>query len=252
MPPCSRCSPCPPDARDPACAPRGAAPDRRKPNPLKDCRVRHPQARIKTAPAMDSAPGRHYTHPSPRGFGLADAQVAQLVEHATENRSVGGSIPPLGTICSFQSVLRSFKFIQNQRLEPLLRGRDVSRRAVASHRFAGMYVGIGRVPTKEMPTCRSPTSRFATSSRRTSLTNYSTAAACMCWSVRTAAVFGAWPIGSPASRSSFPSGLIPPRRWPMRASSAMKPRSSCSTARTRPPFASSIKWRHPQIARRAR
>ena len=25
-------------------------------------------------------------------------QVAQLVEHATENRSVGGSIPPLGTI----------------------------------------------------------------------------------------------------------------------------------------------------------
>ncbi|VFU10941.1 protein of unknown function [Methylocella tundrae] len=26
-----------------------------------------------------------------------DAQVAQLVEHATENRSVGGSIPPLGT-----------------------------------------------------------------------------------------------------------------------------------------------------------
>gem|GEM_PF-5997577 len=31
--------------------------------------------------------------PSPGG-----AQVAQLVEHATENRSVGGSIPPLGTI----------------------------------------------------------------------------------------------------------------------------------------------------------
>ena len=26
------------------------------------------------------------------------AQVAQLVEHATENRSVGGSIPPLGTM----------------------------------------------------------------------------------------------------------------------------------------------------------
>jgi hypothetical protein len=26
-----------------------------------------------------------------------NAQVAQLVEHATENRSVGGSIPPLGT-----------------------------------------------------------------------------------------------------------------------------------------------------------
>ena len=27
----------------------------------------------------------------------SNAQVAQLVEHATENRSVGGSIPPLGT-----------------------------------------------------------------------------------------------------------------------------------------------------------
>lgn len=27
-----------------------------------------------------------------------DAQVAQLVEHATENRSVAGSIPALGTI----------------------------------------------------------------------------------------------------------------------------------------------------------
>jgi hypothetical protein len=33
------------------------------------------------------------------GYGQRPgAQVAQLVEHATENRSVGGSIPPLGTI----------------------------------------------------------------------------------------------------------------------------------------------------------
>ena len=40
-----------------------------------------------------------YTRP-PRRARLrraSDAQVAQLVEHATENRSVGGSIPPLGT-----------------------------------------------------------------------------------------------------------------------------------------------------------
>ena len=35
---------------------------------------------------------------APRPRGAAWAQVAQLVEHATENRSVGGSIPPLGTI----------------------------------------------------------------------------------------------------------------------------------------------------------
>ena len=32
------------------------------------------------------------------GKVMAFAQVAQLVEHATENRSVGGSIPSLGTI----------------------------------------------------------------------------------------------------------------------------------------------------------
>jgi hypothetical protein len=31
----------------------------------------------------------------------ANAQVAQLVEHVTENHGVGGSIPPLGTIALF-------------------------------------------------------------------------------------------------------------------------------------------------------
>src|ERR1700730_13762215 len=35
--------------------------------------------------------------PRSRPLRLGSAQVAQLVEHATENRSVGGSIPPLGT-----------------------------------------------------------------------------------------------------------------------------------------------------------
>src|SRR5262249_38539980 len=34
------------------------------------------------------------------------AQVAQLVEHATENRSVGGSIPPLGTSLRILSQLQ--------------------------------------------------------------------------------------------------------------------------------------------------
>jgi hypothetical protein len=40
--------------------------------------------------------------PPPTGAQRAsrDAQVAQLVEHATENRSVAGSIPALGTILS--------------------------------------------------------------------------------------------------------------------------------------------------------
>ena len=35
--------------------------------------------------------------PVPAFREVDTAQVAQLVEHATENRSVGGSIPPLGT-----------------------------------------------------------------------------------------------------------------------------------------------------------
>src|SRR5438046_3650841 len=35
-------------------------------------------------------------------WALEYAQVAQLVEHATENRSVGGSIPPLGTIMAVE------------------------------------------------------------------------------------------------------------------------------------------------------
>ena len=39
------------------------------------------------------------------------AQVAQLVEHAIENRSVGGSIPPLGTITRVLLVLR-FRFLE--------------------------------------------------------------------------------------------------------------------------------------------
>ena len=38
-------------------------------------------------------------NPASAGTRAGSAQVAQLVEHATENRSVGGSIPPLGTTC---------------------------------------------------------------------------------------------------------------------------------------------------------
>jgi hypothetical protein len=34
----------------------------------------------------------------------AGAQVAQLVEHVTENHGVGGSIPPLGTTPPFATV----------------------------------------------------------------------------------------------------------------------------------------------------
>ena len=48
---------------------------------------------------LDSRPAslynaRSFQRPAIGGFG---AQVAQLVEHVTENHGVGGSIPPLGT-----------------------------------------------------------------------------------------------------------------------------------------------------------
>jgi hypothetical protein len=36
----------------------------------------------------------------------AGAQVAQLVEHVTENHGVGGSIPPLGTTISLGKIIR--------------------------------------------------------------------------------------------------------------------------------------------------
>src|SRR5215217_9417966 len=45
------------------------------------------------------SPLRRPAHPPP-----LHAQVAQLVEHVTENHGVGGSIPPLGTIGSRQVI----------------------------------------------------------------------------------------------------------------------------------------------------
>ena len=62
---------------------------------------------------VDRQPPAHYKPPARWAlpFSLAPlfehAQVAQLVEHATENRSVGGSIPPLGTIISMTYGARS-------------------------------------------------------------------------------------------------------------------------------------------------
>ena len=47
--------------------------------------------------ALDKAAAGAYKPATARAPRRAGAQVAQLVEHATENRSVGGSIPPLGT-----------------------------------------------------------------------------------------------------------------------------------------------------------
>ncbi len=41
---------------------------------------------------------RHSTINARTAVNSGGAQVAQLVEHVTENHGVGGSIPPLGTI----------------------------------------------------------------------------------------------------------------------------------------------------------
>ena len=49
---------------------------------------------------LDSAQISLYNAPlvtNPSFGGFLGAQVAQLVEHVTENHGVGGSIPPLGT-----------------------------------------------------------------------------------------------------------------------------------------------------------
>ena len=43
----------------------------------------------------------------------ANAQVAQLVEHVTENHGVGGSIPPLGTTLLTKKILTWAHFVAN-------------------------------------------------------------------------------------------------------------------------------------------
>ena len=70
----------------------------------------------------------YYKPPAPGCFGSRSAQVAQLVEHATENRSVGGSIPPLGTISA-------------QNCEPLRRRTYARQIAVPAAGTAKMAAG---------------------------------------------------------------------------------------------------------------
>jgi hypothetical protein len=59
---------------------------------------RHSGRLERATPNVDSPPSapynRSFRRACPGGHG---AQVAQLVEHCTENAGVGGSIPPLGT-----------------------------------------------------------------------------------------------------------------------------------------------------------
>jgi hypothetical protein len=65
----------------------------------------------------------------------ANAQVAQLVEHVTENHGVGGSIPPLGTTHPCQATC------QDRTARLLRRKHDYAIRA-----FAGFTAAIPRAP----------------------------------------------------------------------------------------------------------
>jgi len=53
--------------------------------------------RLEGAAVLDSRKPSLYNRPRVPPSGGSGAQVAQLVEHCTENAGVGGSIPPLGT-----------------------------------------------------------------------------------------------------------------------------------------------------------
>jgi hypothetical protein len=69
---------------------------------LKDAN-RHRLTAVNLTSAPSVGPSRRWTieaallYNPGTSLNSGSAQVAQLVEHATENRSVGGSIPPLGT-----------------------------------------------------------------------------------------------------------------------------------------------------------
>ena len=72
--------------------------------PLNNGKPQRPGAQSTVLSTLVPASARQLDHRSSitaAALGVArvpgGAQVAQLVEHATENRSVGGSIPPLGT-----------------------------------------------------------------------------------------------------------------------------------------------------------
>ena len=69
---------------------------------------------------LDSAPISLYNAPLPPFRRDLGAQVAQLVEHVTENHGVGGSIPPLGTkifqFCQLLGLRRHhMRFVENRR-----------------------------------------------------------------------------------------------------------------------------------------
>src|SRR3981081_3986178 len=80
----------------------------RRPRPARTSRARDfsPAAAGKAAPVfrlLDAPPA--FINPRPAATRGRGAQVAQLVEHVTENHGVGGSIPPLGTNAPFSAVL---------------------------------------------------------------------------------------------------------------------------------------------------
>jgi hypothetical protein len=101
-----------------------AMPGTRRHRPMRGCAT-HCRRRS----VVDRAARPDYK-PALSGLGQGSAQVAQLVEHATENRSVGGSIPPLGTILF--NKIKSEKFSSIRAVGPGYRtGTKVGGRVIA-------------------------------------------------------------------------------------------------------------------------
>src|SRR5487761_721572 len=67
---------------------------------------------------------------------MGSAQVAQLVEHVTENHGVGGSIPPLGTIAGGHGEQRRTGPNPTHKAKELAMGRIGWASAVAAVFFA--------------------------------------------------------------------------------------------------------------------
>src|SRR5262249_45442207 len=77
--------------------------------------------------------------PPSRGRG---AQVAQLVEHCTENAGVGGSIPPLGTSSTLRSPSPSFALVGIPSIHEHSCLRVLSSSVAGIRAFCWYFIGI--------------------------------------------------------------------------------------------------------------
>ena len=84
---------------------------------------------------------------------MGSAQVAQLVEHVTENHGVGGSIPPLGTIAGGRSERRRTRPNPTHKAKELAMGRIGWASVVATLFFALASPGFAQTNEACMLRC---------------------------------------------------------------------------------------------------